>query len=105
MEIQVEETKYYVNPDHVGGILIEMFEESLCQVKLPSQVKKEYFDIFIQSNHDHIDLICTKDIVEVYKIAHYLNSEQKMKIFGKEIARRLQLSTYNGIKEILGYFM
>jgi hypothetical protein len=102
MIIEINHTIFEINTKEFGGILFNMEEEKYTKVNM-SHLDSDLFNIFANAT-DLVD-IPTKDIVSAFKLADYLNAEPKMIVFGKEIARRIQLSTYNGIKHIYNYFM
>lgn len=102
MKVDINGNIFELNAQHLGGVLLSLEEEKFTKVNM-SYLDSYLFNIFANAT-DLVD-IPTKEIVAVFKIADYLNAEPKMKIFGKEIARRIQISTYNGIKQIYSYFM
>ncbi len=102
MKVEIKDNVFELNAKQLGGVLLTLEEEKFTKVNM-SYLDSHLFNIFV--NATDLVNIPTKDIVAAFKIADYLNAEPKMKLFGKEIARRIQISTYNGIKQIYSYFM
>lgn len=90
-----------VNPDDIGGILMWLKEDELNRVPLPIKTDLE-FDIFL--NTTDCSTLSTKQLVQAFKIADYLNSSTKMDLFGRALAKLIESSSYDEIKQIATYF-
>lgn len=101
MEIIVSHKTYKVNPDDIGGILTWLKEDQLDCVPLPIQTDLD-FNLFL--NTTDCTALTHKQLVQAFKIAHYLNSLSKMELFGKAIARIIESSSYDEIKQMSTYF-
>ncbi len=99
MRVIVNSQTYHIkNPT---GILLDLQKDGFEEIDLSAHVDPKAFDDCINKRTSSN---CTKDIVAAFKVADYLHSKEHMELFGKEIASRIQQSTYNGIKIILNYF-
>lgn len=107
MLITVQDKTWLVNTNELGGILKNMHEDGYKSIDL-SNIKNidinEYLMEVLLDININLESLNTHDIVRCYKIAYFLNIEQHMNRFAKDIARRLKISTSNGMKQILSYF-
>lgn len=101
MEIIVSEKKYHVNPDDIGGVLSWLREDQYNSVELPIKTDID-FALFL--NTTDCSILSTKQLVSAFKIAHYLNSQPKMELFGKALAKIIEGSTYDEIRQLSSYF-
>jgi hypothetical protein len=96
----IQNERIYVDANKLGGILKDMYHDGYNELKLDLNLAE--FRLFLIINN--IDKLSIENLLKVYKIAHYLNAEERMKLFGKEISQRIQKSTYDEIKKIIDMY-
>lgn len=101
MEVIVSNKSFKINPDDIGGVLSWLKEDDMNSVPLPIKSHID-FDIFLHTKD--CSELSTHQIVSAFKIAHYLNSQAKMELFGRALAKRIESSSYEEIRDISKYF-
>jgi len=92
--------RIYVDTNKIGGILKDMYNDGYNEVNL--DINLDDFKLFLII--DNISNLSIQNLLKVYKIAHYLNTEERMKLFGEEISQRIKKSTYDEIKIIIDMY-
>lgn len=97
MEIFVNNKRYHVNPDDIGGVLAWMSEENLDSVHLPIETDLDFETFLYETDCSNLSIL---NLVVAFKIADFLNSKPKMEFFGRALAKVIETSSYDQIREI-----
>jgi len=98
MNVTIGKDTYYL--EKCEGVFAFLKEEGFDKVNM-SHLDTEIFKLVLK---DNLVDIPTFKLIDAFKMVYYLNMDTKLKLYGKEIARRLKLCTYNGIRQVLFYF-
>lgn len=101
MLITIEDQKWDINI--TSGILKDMQDDGYNEVTL-KDINPYDFQLFYET--EDATLLSIEDNIRGFKIAHYLNIEDKMILFGKEVAKHIKKSgnDYDRIRYILDLF-
>ena len=101
MLITIEDQKWDINIE--SGILKDMQDDGYDEVTL-KDINPSDFQLFYET--EDASLLSIEDNIRGFKIAHYLNVEDKMVIFGREVAKHIKKSgnDYQRIRYILDLF-
>lgn len=100
MEATINSKKYFLDECEMGAILKELYDEGYFNINLTNFIDVEHFELYLLKD---TVLLSLEQIIDAFKIAHYLNSKKKMQLFGTEIASRIKCASYKDINQIINY--